>query len=162
MLVCWSSFPCAGVNRLSDNLKEMTGSRANIFFVVCWLIIAPLLITVSQQAFFISMIQTKSVTATLKIVSSCFAGYPDFLHHPVQTSPLRWLRLPSLGSGGRLGHCHGFHHLDSFGCHPHFVVAPWLINAGDELLPFFQQKTLQVVHVGMCRHAMFIQTQAVC
>ncbi|KAK7925683.1 hypothetical protein WMY93_007993 [Mugilogobius chulae] len=39
---CW----LYGVNRLSDNLKEMTGSRANIFFRICWLIIDPLLITV--------------------------------------------------------------------------------------------------------------------
>ncbi|KAA8586396.1 hypothetical protein FQN60_000232 [Etheostoma spectabile] len=34
------------VNRLSDNLEEMTGKRANIFFRVCWLVIAPVLITV--------------------------------------------------------------------------------------------------------------------
>lgn len=40
--ICW----CYGVKRLSNNLKEMTGSKANIFFVVCWLIIDPLLITV--------------------------------------------------------------------------------------------------------------------
>uniref|UniRef100_A0A3B3ZWM0 Transporter n=1 Tax=Periophthalmus magnuspinnatus TaxID=409849 RepID=A0A3B3ZWM0_9GOBI len=40
--ICW----CYGVNRLSDNLMEMTGSRANIFFRLCWLIIDPLLISV--------------------------------------------------------------------------------------------------------------------
>uniref|UniRef100_A0A3Q3QS97 Transporter n=1 Tax=Monopterus albus TaxID=43700 RepID=A0A3Q3QS97_MONAL len=40
--ICWSY----GVNRLSDNLKEMTGERANIFFRLCWLIVAPVLITV--------------------------------------------------------------------------------------------------------------------
>ena len=42
-----SIFARAGVKRLSDNLYEMTGRRANIFFRVCWLIIAPVLITVS-------------------------------------------------------------------------------------------------------------------
>ncbi|KAF1378862.1 hypothetical protein PFLUV_G00194910 [Perca fluviatilis] len=40
--ICW----CYGVNRLSDNLEEMTGKRANIFFRLCWLIVAPVLITV--------------------------------------------------------------------------------------------------------------------
>ncbi|XP_072302725.1 sodium- and chloride-dependent GABA transporter ine [Eucyclogobius newberryi] len=40
--VCW----CYGVTRLSNNLMEMTGNRANIFFKLCWLIIDPLLITV--------------------------------------------------------------------------------------------------------------------
>ncbi|XP_054482430.1 sodium-dependent dopamine transporter isoform X2 [Anoplopoma fimbria] len=40
--ICWSY----GVNRLSDNLQEMTGKRPNIFFRLCWLIIAPVLITV--------------------------------------------------------------------------------------------------------------------
>ncbi|XP_029924895.1 sodium- and chloride-dependent GABA transporter ine [Myripristis murdjan] len=39
---CW----CYGVSRLSDNLEEMTGKRANLFFRVCWLIVAPVLITV--------------------------------------------------------------------------------------------------------------------
>uniref|UniRef100_UPI003AAF917F sodium- and chloride-dependent GABA transporter ine n=1 Tax=Centroberyx gerrardi TaxID=166262 RepID=UPI003AAF917F len=39
---CW----CYGVKRLSDNLEEMTGKRPNIFFRMCWLIVAPLLITV--------------------------------------------------------------------------------------------------------------------
>ncbi|XP_055004203.1 sodium- and chloride-dependent GABA transporter ine [Boleophthalmus pectinirostris] len=39
--ICW----CYGVNRLSDNLEEMTGSRANIFFRLCWLIIDPVLIS---------------------------------------------------------------------------------------------------------------------
>lgn len=48
----WSSSLCAGVTRLSDNLEEMTGKRANIFFRLCWLIVAPVLITVSQQASF--------------------------------------------------------------------------------------------------------------
>nr|XP_040038347.1 sodium- and chloride-dependent GABA transporter ine [Gasterosteus aculeatus aculeatus] len=40
--ICWSY----GVNRLSDNLQEMTGKRPNIFFRLCWLIVAPVLITV--------------------------------------------------------------------------------------------------------------------
>uniref|UniRef100_A0A4W5NEZ9 Transporter n=1 Tax=Hucho hucho TaxID=62062 RepID=A0A4W5NEZ9_9TELE len=35
-----------GVRRLSANLKEMTGSRPNIFFRVCWMFVAPLLITI--------------------------------------------------------------------------------------------------------------------
>uniref|UniRef100_A0A3Q1EHX7 Transporter n=1 Tax=Acanthochromis polyacanthus TaxID=80966 RepID=A0A3Q1EHX7_9TELE len=40
--ICWSY----GVTRLSANVKEMNGSRPNIFFRVCWLIVAPVLITV--------------------------------------------------------------------------------------------------------------------
>ncbi|XP_036976590.1 sodium- and chloride-dependent GABA transporter ine [Acanthopagrus latus] len=40
--ICWSY----GAKRLSDNLEEMTGQRANIFFRVCWLVVAPVLITV--------------------------------------------------------------------------------------------------------------------
>ncbi|XP_022062799.2 sodium- and chloride-dependent GABA transporter ine [Acanthochromis polyacanthus] len=41
--ICWSY----GVTRLSANVKEMNGSRPNIFFRVCWLIVAPVLITMS-------------------------------------------------------------------------------------------------------------------
>ncbi|XP_040007293.1 sodium- and chloride-dependent GABA transporter ine [Xiphias gladius] len=40
--ICWSY----GVNRLSDNLEEMNGKRANIFLRLCWLIVAPVLIAV--------------------------------------------------------------------------------------------------------------------
>ncbi|XP_033969693.1 sodium- and chloride-dependent GABA transporter ine isoform X1 [Trematomus bernacchii] len=40
--ICW----CYGVTRLSDNLEEMTGKRANVFFRVCWLIVAPVLVGV--------------------------------------------------------------------------------------------------------------------
>uniref|UniRef100_A0A3Q1BKN5 Transporter n=2 Tax=Amphiprion ocellaris TaxID=80972 RepID=A0A3Q1BKN5_AMPOC len=40
--ICWSY----GVTRLSANVKEMNGSRPNIFFRVCWLVVAPVLITV--------------------------------------------------------------------------------------------------------------------
>lgn len=64
------------------------------------------------------------------------AGYPHFLHHPVQTGALWRLCFPSLGSGGRLGHCHGLYHLDSFGCHSHTVGVTWLHHAGDIHLPF--------------------------
>lgn len=35
-----------GVTRLSNNLEEMTGKRANIFFRLCWQVVAPVLITV--------------------------------------------------------------------------------------------------------------------
>ncbi|XP_033505661.2 sodium- and chloride-dependent GABA transporter ine [Epinephelus lanceolatus] len=40
--ICWSY----GVTRLSDNLKEMTGKRPNIYFRLCWLIVAPGLVAV--------------------------------------------------------------------------------------------------------------------
>uniref|UniRef100_H3BX90 Transporter n=1 Tax=Tetraodon nigroviridis TaxID=99883 RepID=H3BX90_TETNG len=40
--ICW----IYGVKRLSSNLEEMTGMRPNIFFRACWLVIAPVLITV--------------------------------------------------------------------------------------------------------------------
>ncbi|XP_047463153.1 sodium- and chloride-dependent GABA transporter ine [Mugil cephalus] len=40
--VCW----CYGVKRLSANLEEMTGKTANIFFKACWLVVAPILVTV--------------------------------------------------------------------------------------------------------------------
>ncbi|XP_056910761.1 sodium-dependent dopamine transporter-like [Takifugu flavidus] len=39
-------FSAAGVSRLSNILEEMTGKRPNIFFRTCWLVIAPVLITV--------------------------------------------------------------------------------------------------------------------
>ncbi|KAM3868931.1 sodium- and chloride-dependent GABA transporter ine [Diretmus argenteus] len=42
LATCWSY----GGKRLSDNLEEMTGKRANIFFRVCWLVIDPLLVAV--------------------------------------------------------------------------------------------------------------------
>ncbi|XP_061753975.1 sodium- and chloride-dependent GABA transporter ine [Nerophis ophidion] len=42
LAICWFY----GVRRLSDNLEEMTGKKANIFFKVCWQIIAPFLILV--------------------------------------------------------------------------------------------------------------------
>ncbi|CAJ1064401.1 sodium- and chloride-dependent GABA transporter ine [Xyrichtys novacula] len=42
LAICW----LYGVNRLSNNIKEMNGHRANVYFMVCWLIIAPVLITV--------------------------------------------------------------------------------------------------------------------
>lgn len=42
MAVCW----IYGVKRLSANLEEMNGNKANIFFRLCWLIVAPVLITV--------------------------------------------------------------------------------------------------------------------
>ncbi|XP_037124719.1 sodium- and chloride-dependent GABA transporter ine [Syngnathus acus] len=40
--ICWFY----GVKRLSDNLEEMTGKRPNLFFRLCWQIIAPFLVTV--------------------------------------------------------------------------------------------------------------------
>ncbi|RVE63531.1 hypothetical protein OJAV_G00137340 [Oryzias javanicus] len=40
--ICW----LYGVKRLSENLVEMTGRGANIFFRVCWLIVAPVLVAV--------------------------------------------------------------------------------------------------------------------
>ncbi|XP_004076748.3 sodium- and chloride-dependent GABA transporter ine [Oryzias latipes] len=40
--ICW----LYGVKRLSANLVEMTGKGANIFFRVCWLIVAPVLVAV--------------------------------------------------------------------------------------------------------------------
>ncbi|XP_076025210.1 sodium- and chloride-dependent GABA transporter ine [Genypterus blacodes] len=40
--ICW----IYGVNRLSDNLQEMTGKGANIFFRLCWRVVDPVLITV--------------------------------------------------------------------------------------------------------------------
>ncbi|XP_026037795.1 sodium- and chloride-dependent GABA transporter ine isoform X1 [Astatotilapia calliptera] len=42
MATCW----IYGVKRLSANLEEMNGHKANIFFRLCWLIVAPVLITV--------------------------------------------------------------------------------------------------------------------
>lgn len=69
-----------------------------------------------------------------KLTFNCFvfaAGHPHFLHHPVQAGSLWRARLSPVGSGDRLGHCHGLHHLDSFGCHSHIVGATWLIHAGD-------------------------------
>lgn len=59
------------------------------------------------------------------------AGYPDFLHHRVQTSSLWELCLPTVGSGGWVDHCFGLHHLDSCVCRSHIVGAPWFISTGE-------------------------------
>ena len=40
-------FLFAGANRLSQDIKDMTGSGANLFFVACWYVVSPLLIFVS-------------------------------------------------------------------------------------------------------------------
>ncbi|CAM9127446.1 unnamed protein product [Lampetra planeri] len=40
--VCW----IYGVTPLSNHLEEMMGIRANVFFRLCWLIVAPVLITI--------------------------------------------------------------------------------------------------------------------
>ena len=37
-----------GARRLANNIKEMTGSGPNIYFVVCWYVLSPLLILVSR------------------------------------------------------------------------------------------------------------------
>lgn len=93
---------------------------------------------------------SKSVTTNLEMFP-LVAGYPDFLCHPIQTSPLWGLHLPSMGSGGRLGHCHGLHHLDSSGRRSHFVGATWLNHAGDIYLPSYIAGSTCVVHV-LCVH----------
>jgi hypothetical protein len=38
----------AGAKRLSGDIRDMTGSGANIFFIACWYILSPLLILVSS------------------------------------------------------------------------------------------------------------------
>ncbi|KAJ8266350.1 hypothetical protein GJAV_G00129400 [Gymnothorax javanicus] len=38
-------FP-AGVEQLSQNIKEMTGKKPGIFFMVCWRVVAPVMLTV--------------------------------------------------------------------------------------------------------------------
>uniref|UniRef100_I3K4P8 Transporter n=1 Tax=Oreochromis niloticus TaxID=8128 RepID=I3K4P8_ORENI len=43
MAVCW----IYGVKRLSANLEEMNGNKANIFFRLCWLIVAPVILIFS-------------------------------------------------------------------------------------------------------------------
>ena len=40
-------FLFAGANRLSQDIRDMTGSGANLFFVACWYVVSPLLIFVS-------------------------------------------------------------------------------------------------------------------
>lgn len=52
----------AGVTRLSNNLEEMTGKRANIFFRICWQVVAPVLVTVSQQVTCFIVNQIKNAT----------------------------------------------------------------------------------------------------
>lgn len=44
-----NGFLGAGVNRLSNVLEEMTGKRPNVVFRVCWLVITPVLVTVSWR-----------------------------------------------------------------------------------------------------------------
>lgn len=54
-----------------------------------------------------------------------------------------------MGSGDRLGHCHGLHRLDSSGCRSHIVGATWLNHAGDKDLPSYIASSTCVIHV-MC------------
>lgn len=142
MTANWRTSPCAGVTRLSSNLIEMTGKGANIFFRLCWQVVAPVLITVSQQARRISSAiikkQTKKDINHNKDWEFCHlvAGYPDFLNHPVQTSSLWELCFSPLGSGGWVGHRHGLHHLDSSVRCSHTVGATRFISAGDICLTF--------------------------
>ena len=39
-----------GANRLSHNVKEMTGKEPHLFFVVCWYAVAPALILVRSNS----------------------------------------------------------------------------------------------------------------
>lgn len=134
MAVYWRSFRCSGVTRLSQDLEEMTGRKANIFFRLCWSVVAPVLIAVSDLShqsrsdLFLPKLKTNS---NVKRRNCPAAGHHDVLGHQFQTSPLWRLRVPSLGPGGRLGHCHVLHHLDSPGCCSHAVEAPWLLHAGN-------------------------------
>ncbi|CAI5644220.1 sodium- and chloride-dependent GABA transporter ine isoform X2 [Oreochromis niloticus] len=74
--------------------------------------------------------------AFFEVMAVCWIyGHPDFLHHSIQTCPLWQVRLPSLGSGGRLDNCFGFHHLDSSGCHSHSVGAAWLHHGEIKAVP---------------------------
>lgn len=80
-------FRLAGVNRLSDNLQEMTGRRANIFFRLCWLILAPALITVSW-GFFSSLNWQKFYSAQL--LMKCLFLQVILIFSIIQFKPARY------------------------------------------------------------------------
>ena len=42
---------CSGVDRLFNNIEDMTGQRPSVFFKLCWKYIIPLLSLVSQKDF---------------------------------------------------------------------------------------------------------------
>jgi solute carrier family 6 GABA transporter-like protein 6/8/11/12/13 len=48
-------FECAaivwlyGANRLSANVRDMSGAKPNVFFRICWLVVSPALILVRKQ-----------------------------------------------------------------------------------------------------------------
>ncbi|XP_076435052.1 sodium- and chloride-dependent GABA transporter ine-like [Babylonia areolata] len=63
-----------GARRLSRDIQDMTGSGANLFFVVCWLVVSPLLIL---SIFIFSMVQYSPLS---------FAGYT----YPVWAQVMGW------------------------------------------------------------------------
>ena len=42
----------AGARRLSEDIRDMTGSSPNMFFIVCWYFVSPILIFVSIDNWF--------------------------------------------------------------------------------------------------------------
>lgn len=138
------SFHLAGVNKLSSHLKEMTGKRPNIAFQFCWMVLSPCLIVVSftdimqywdSKSKWWGVLPLHTSDVSLPVPQKCFvvAGHLGFSNHSVQTSPLWEHRIPTMGSGDRLGSCCGFHHLDSSVCHSHVVGSSWFPHTGDTL-----------------------------
>ncbi|CAF4139535.1 unnamed protein product [Rotaria magnacalcarata] len=54
-----------GGNRLSENIKEMTGKKAHLFFIVCWYGISPTFIVKIKRSF-VSTIADKSTRKHLE------------------------------------------------------------------------------------------------
>ncbi|XP_076452847.1 sodium- and chloride-dependent GABA transporter ine-like isoform X2 [Babylonia areolata] len=63
-----------GARRLAEDIRSMTGSRPNLFFIVCWYVISPVLIF---GIFIFSMVQYKALT---------IAGYT----YPVWAQVVGW------------------------------------------------------------------------
>uniref|UniRef100_A0A3Q3W523 Transporter n=1 Tax=Mola mola TaxID=94237 RepID=A0A3Q3W523_MOLML len=88
--ICWSY----GANRLSDNLEEMTGKRANIFFRLCWLIVAPVF-----KCFFLLQ-----VILIFSIIQFKPARYEDYVFPPwaqgvgwvIAMASIIWIPLGSI------------------------------------------------------------------
>ncbi|KAI8782629.1 sodium- and chloride-dependent GABA transporter ine [Biomphalaria glabrata] len=53
--ICWFY----GAHRLADNIRVMTGTKPNIFFIICWFVLSPLLI---GGIWIFSMIQYQSLS----------------------------------------------------------------------------------------------------
>ena len=73
----------AGARRLSEDIRDMTGSSPNMFFIVCWYFVSPILIFVSIDNWFSHTLYFLCTTVwqwmlLLVVVDSKIFSFPFF------------------------------------------------------------------------------------